>query len=336
MLEKRLKKLYAIDPRSWEHPADKAALGAVRQLKGLDELAKRLISATTERGLRLEVLASNVKVTPAQYPRLNAIMDKVVDTFDWDYRPELFVCQNPVFNAGALGVEKPFITLNSALLRSFDEKELTAIIAHEMGHIMSGHSLYKTLIWFISNLSLSFIPMGELVKSAVWAALMEWNRKSELSSDRAELLAVQEETPSYNILMKMAGADDLSQVNLNAFFEQAQEYESQKTVLDSVHKFFGQMKLSHPYPVVRLGELKTWASSGAYQAILDGDYIKRGFGPAERPTEGTGDLKQGFQYYREEIRKSDDPIVKVINVLGEGIEKAAGSLEDKIREIFKT
>ena len=292
MLNVKIKKLYAIDPKSWEHPADKAALSMVQQLKGLDELAKKLISAATERGLRLEVLASN---------------------------------------AGALGVEKPFITINSSLLRHFDEAELKAILAHEMGHIMSGHSLYKTLIWYLSNISLSFIPMGELLKSAVWAALMEWNRKSELSCDRAELLAVQDETPSYNILMKMAGAEDLSQVNLNDFFAQAEEYESQKTVLDSVHKIFGQMKLSHPYPVVRLGELKSWASSGAYESILNGDYLRRGM-EGEKPGE---EMKQGYQYYKEEFKKSDDPIVKVINSVGEGIEKAAGNLEEKIREIFK-
>ncbi len=332
MLNAKIKKLYAIDPRSWEHPADKAALSAVQQLKGLDELAKKLISAATERGLRLEVLASNVKVSQNQFPKLNSLMDDIVETFDWDYRPELYVCQNPMFNAGALGVEKPFITINSSILRHFEEQEIKAVLAHEMGHIMSGHSLYKTLIWFLSNISLSFIPMGELIKSAVWAALMEWNRKSELSCDRAELLAVQDEGPSYNILMKMAGAEDLSQVNLNDFFAQAQEYESQKTLLDSVHKIFGQMKLSHPYPVVRLGELKTWAASGAFKAILEGDYIRRG---TKDDFQAKNDAKQGYDYYRQEFKKSDDPILRVINQVGEGIEKAAGDLEEKVREIFK-
>jgi len=332
VLNVKIKKLYAIDPRSWEHPADKAALSAVQQLKGLDELAKKLISAATERGLRLEVLASNVKVSQNQFPKLNSLMDDIVETFDWDYRPELYVCQNPMFNAGALGVEKPFITINSSILRHFEEQEIKAVLAHEMGHIMSGHSLYKTLIWFLSNISLSFIPMGELIKSAVWAALMEWNRKSELSCDRAELLAVQDEGPSYNILMKMAGAEDLSQVNLNDFFAQAQEYESQKTLLDSVHKIFGQMKLSHPYPVVRLGELKTWAASGAFKAILEGDYIRRG---TKDDFQAKNDAKQGYDYYRQEFKKSDDPILRVINQVGEGIEKAAGDLEEKVREIFK-
>jgi len=331
MLMKRVRKLYAIDPRSWEHPADKAALSAVKQLRGVDEIVKMLVSATTDRSLRLEVLASNVKVTANQYSKIYTIMNNIVDTFDWEYRPNVFICQNPVFNAGALGVEEPFITINSSLVSSLDEQEMTAVLAHEMGHIMSGHSLYKTLIWLLSNISLTFIPMGELVKTAIWASLMEWNRKSELTSDRAELLAVQDETPSYNLLMKMAGAEDLSQVNLNEFFAQAQEYDDQKSVLDSVQKIFSQLKLTHPYPVIRLRELKTWASSGVYQAILDGNYLKRGFGKPD----AAEDVKKGYEYYRESVRQSGDPIIKTINTIGEGIEKAAGSLEDKIREIFK-
>ncbi|MDD3819932.1 MAG: hypothetical protein PHT01_01125, partial [Spirochaetales bacterium] len=69
----------------------------------------------------------------------------------------------------------------------------------------------------------------------------------------------------------------------------------------------------------------------AYESILNGDYLRRGM-EGEKPGE---EMKQGYQYYKEEFKKSDDPIVKVINSVGEGIEKAAGNLEEKIREIFK-
>ena len=331
MLVRRTRKLYAIDPRSWEHPADRAALSAVKQLKGLDELVKALVSATTERSLKLMSLASSVKVTKNQFPNLNNVVDNVVDTFDWPYRPDVFVTQSPFLNAGVLGVKEPFMLVNSSILRNFDEEETTAIVAHEMGHIMSGHSLYKTLIWMLTNISANMIPGGQLIANAVLTALAEWNRKSELSADRAELLAVQDETPSYNILMKMAGAEDLSQVNLNEFFAQAQEYEAQKTLLDSVHKLFNSMGMSHPYPVVRLQELKTWAMSGSYAAILEGNYLKRGLAE-EEPAE---DIKAGFDYYKDTINNADDPISKFASNVGEGIEKAVGDLGDKLRDMLK-
>jgi Zn-dependent protease with chaperone function len=298
MPAKRIRKLYAIDPKSWEHPADRAALSAVRQLKGFDELVKIVLSATTERSLRLIHLASSVKVTKSQFPKIHTILNDIVDTFDWGYRPAMFITQSPFLNASVLGAKEPFILLNSSVVSNFDEDEIAAVIAHEMGHIMSGHSLYKTLIWFLTNISLNVLPLGNLAINAIMAVLTEWDRKSELTADRAELLALQDETPSYNVLMRMAGAEDLSQVNLNEFFLQAKEYEDQKTVLDSIHKILNQMWLSHPFPVIRLQELKSWALSGAYQNILDGNYARR---------ENTGDsiredLKDGIDFYRDTIK----------------------------------
>jgi Zn-dependent protease with chaperone function len=331
MNAKRTRKLYAIDPQSWEHPADRAAMSAVKQLKGLDELVKLVLSATTEKSLKLIHLASSVKVSARQFPKLDTLLNDIVDTFDWPYKPDMFVTQSPFLNAGVLGVNEPFILLNSSIVTRFEEDELKAIIAHEMGHIMSGHTLYKTLAWLLANISLSFIPAGELAIQAISAVLSEWDRKSELTADRAELLAVQSETPSYNVLMRMAGAEDLSQVNLNEFFLQAKEYEDQKTVLDSIHKILNQVRLSHPFPVVRLQELKTWAASGAYQSILDGDYKHRG----EVKATIAEDLKDGAEFYKDSVKKSDDPIAKFVNNMGEEIEKAASGLQDILKDVWR-
>jgi Zn-dependent protease with chaperone function len=331
MLTKRIRKLYDIDPRSWEHPADTAALSVVKQIKGIDDLIKFILSITSEKSIRLMTLASTVKVTPNQYPRINTILDNVVDTFDWPYKPNVFISQSPHLNAGVLGVNEPFIIINSTLVKTFDEKELTAIIAHEMGHIMSGHALYKTVIWILTNISLKLVPMAEIIILAIVAALSEWNRKSELTADRAELLAVQEETPSYNILMRLAGAEDLTQVNLNEFFIQAQEYENEKSLLDSIHKVLNQIWMSHPYPVVRLQELKTWASSGKYETIISGTYLKRG----ETSSTVEEDVKNAYEYYKETIKQSDDPLSQFVSNLGDGIEKRTEEFTDRLRDFLR-
>ena len=338
MLVKRIKKLYEIDPKSWEHPADKAALSALKQLKGLDELIKLLVSVTTERSLKLMVLSSSVKVSQNQYPKLYTILNNVVDTFDWDYTPNLFVTQSPFWNAGVMGVKEPFIIINSSMVKHFEENEITAIIAHELGHIMSGHALYKTLMWLLTKISLNFIPMASLLITPIIIALYEWDRKSELTADRAELLAVQDSTPSYNILMKMAGAEDLTQVNLNDFFAQAQEYENQKTLLDGIHKILNQLWASHPFPVIRLQELKSWELSGYYQTILDGNYLKRGLHQADV----NEDIKAGYEYYKGTWKNKDDTLSKVasdvseeLGKVAEGIGKAAEGIGDTIKDIFR-
>jgi Zn-dependent protease with chaperone function len=330
MLAKRTKKLYEIDPRSWEHPADTAALSGVRQLKGFDELLKFILSLTSERAIRLMVLASSVKVTERQFPRLGAIRDNVVDIFDWKTKPDVFVTQSPELNAGVLGVDQPFIIVNSSLVRSLDDHELTAVIGHEMGHIMSGHALYKTMTWLLANITLKLIPLGDLVVYAIQGALSEWNRKSELTADRAGLLAVQAVDPCYSLLMKLAGGDDTSQLNIDEFFAQAQEYENHKTLLDSVHKILNQLWLSHPYPVVRLQEVRTWALSGTYETILSGTYLRRGYYQSTAQEE----MKAGFDHYRKTAKEADDPISKFVSGVGDGIEEAAGEIGKTLKGLL--
>jgi Zn-dependent protease with chaperone function len=331
MLVKRIKKLYGIDPKSWEHPADKAALSTLKQLKGLDELIKLLISVTTEKSLKLMVLSSAVKVSQNQYPKLHTILNNIVDTFDWPYRPDLFVTQSPFWNAGAIGVKEPFIILNSSMLKHLDEPEITAVIAHETGHIMSDHSLYKTLLWLLTKISLNAIPLASLFVTPILAALYEWDRKSELTADRAGLLAVQDALPCYKVLMKMAGAEDPAEVNLNDFFNQAQEYENQKSLLDGIHKILNQLWASHPFPVTRLRELKTWELSGYYRTILDGNYLKRGLHQGNV----NEDIKAGYDYYRETMRNGDDTLSNIINNVGEGIGKVAGEIGKNLKDLFQ-
>ena len=326
MLIKRIKKLYGIDPASWEHPADKAALSALKQLKGLDELVKLLVSATTERSLKLMVLSSSVKVSQNQYPKLHNILNNIVDTFDWPYTPGLFVTQSPFWNAGTMGVKEPVIILNSSMIKNFEEPEIIAV----MGHIMSGHVLYKTLLWILTKISLNLLPLASFQITPILLALYEWDRKSELTADRVELLAVQDPVPSYQALMKMAGEEDLSQVNLNEFFAQAQEYENQKSLLDGIHKILNQLWASHPFPVIRVQELKSWESSGYYQTILDGGYLKRGF-YQENVNEN---MKAGYEYYRETVKSGDDTLSNIINNVGDGIGKAAEEIGRNLKDFF--
>ncbi len=331
MLTARTKKLYAIDPRSWEHPADEAALAALRGVRGLDEVTRFVFGNTSEESIRLIHLASSVRVTQNQFPRVHQMLDRTVDVFDWPYRPEVFVTQSPFFNAGAYGVDKPFIVLNSSIVGRLDDLELACVLAHEMGHIMSGHAVYKTLLWMLLNLSSKLVPAGELIVMPIIAALREWDRRSELSADRAGLLATQIQDPNYSVLMKMAGGDDLSQLNMNDFFAQAQEYEDRKGLLDGVHKLLNTLGESHPFPVIRLQELRSWAVSGQYQAILDGNYLKRGFHKEDAAEE----LKQGFEFYKSEFEKLDDPVSKTVRAVGDGLSKLGDDIGDALKGLFR-
>ncbi len=331
MLALKTRKLYGIDPKSWEHPADLAAMSALRNVRGLDEVIKFIFGKTSEQSIRLLHIASSVKVTQNQFPRVHQMMERTVDVFDWPYRPDVFVTQSPFFNAGVYGVREPFIVLNSSLVQRLDDTELACVVAHEMGHVMSGHAIYKTLLWMLLNVSANFVPMAELVLLPIIAALREWDRKSELTADRAGLLATQIEDPNYTLLMKMAGGDDVSQLNMNDFFAQAQEYEQQKSLLDGLFKLLNTVWESHPFPVIRLTELKNWAVGGQYQAILDGNYLKRGLHQSD-PAE---ELRQGFEFYKSEFDKNDDPVSKTVRNVGDGISKLGEDIGEALKGLFE-
>src|SRR5256886_449165 len=190
--ERPRKILTGIAPVTWEHPADRAALQTLRSVPGFDEVVKKVVGFLGERGIRLLFQANAVRVGPSQFPRVNALYTDVLTTMDWDPRPDLFVSQTPFVNAGAYGMDRPFIVINSGALKLLDDDEMRTLLGHELGHVMSGHALYVTILILILNFSFSTLPfLAGIALLPIRIALLEWFRKSELSSDRAGLLAGQ-------------------------------------------------------------------------------------------------------------------------------------------------
>ncbi len=270
--------LTGISPLAWEHPADRAALQAVRKVPGFDLALRKVFGLFGERALRLAFQANAVRVSEEQYGWIHERHLRVCRTLDVEEVPELYVSQEPVVNAGALGVDEPFIVLNSALVEVLDPDGLEAVIGHEMGHVLSGHALYRTLLVLLLRLSLFRYPVAGVAVRPVLYALLEWYRKSELSSDRAGLLAVQDPEASMRVLMHLAGGtrDGGEDLSLDAFLRQADAYRDRDDLLDGVYKALNVLGSTHPFAVVRVAELRSWIESGAYERVLEGEYPRRG------------------------------------------------------------
>ncbi|MBX2840174.1 MAG: M48 family metallopeptidase [Flammeovirgaceae bacterium] len=294
-----------IHPNSWEHPADKVALNTLQKVPGLDIAIKTFFGSTTEKSLRLIALGSAVRVSKKQFSRLDKLFAEACKTLDMERRPDLFVSQNPFFNAGAIGMDDPFIILNSGLIDIMDDQEILGVMGHELGHIKSGHVLYKTLMILMIRLSTFTmnIPLSGLAIAGIIAALKEWDRKSELSADRAALLTTQEPDVSIQMLMKMAGGKQIEEMDLGEFIAQAEEYNNSNSMMEAVYKFLNTLGLSHPMPVMRLLELMNWVRSGDYDNLLRGFYSKE---------EGdfTEDFKEAATSYKTDIKSTIDPIIE--------------------------
>ena len=300
--------LTQIAPVSWEHPADRAALQILRSVPGFDQVVKKIVGFFGERGIRLLFQANAVRVGPTQFPRMNALYADVLTSLDWATRPDLFVSQTPFVNAGAYGMDRPFIVINSGALKLLDDDEMRTLLGHELGHVMSGHALYHTILVLIVFVGMNFLPfLTGIVLAPVELALLEWYRKSELSSDRAGLLASQDPTASMRMFLKMAGGGDAAQMDLNAFLVQAKDYEESGGALDRVFKILNTLPQSHPFNTLRAAELQRWIEGGTYERIVGGEYTRRGPEAEQRPVDK--DLDEAREHYMKEAKAVVDDVV---------------------------
>jgi Zn-dependent protease with chaperone function len=323
-------RLEGISSRAYEHPADRGALVALRKLTGFDTLLRKLSGLFSERRLRLMFLGSAVKVGDTQFRDLRDYVRDAAYVLDMDDVPELYVIQDPKPSAMAIGSDHPFIVVTSGLFDLLDPHEQRFVVGHEMGHILSGHAVYRTLLLALTQLALrvAFIPLGYLGLRAIVTALEEWFRKSELSCDRAGLLAVQDPDAAKRALMKLAGGSRLAEMNPDAFREQARAYDADGDARDGLIKLLSLIGRTHPFAVVRFAELDHWIADGNYQRILDGDYPRRSDDSDATISE---EARAAARSYQESWSRSADPLLGVAKDVAGGAAKAG---KDFVGSVF--
>jgi len=328
-----------ISSRAWEHPADRVALTALRRLKGFDQVLKVLAAMLRERQHRLLYLASAARVGPRQFGDLDALLDECVDVLDAQDKPEMFVLQSPTVNAYCIGMETPFIVVTSGLYDLMTHDELRFVIGHELGHAVSGHAVYRTMLMHLLRLAdtFGFIPIGGWALRAIVAALLEWQRKSELSGDRAGLLCAQDFDTAVRVEMKLAGGHRIDKLDSEAFLAQARDYERAGDMRDGVLKLLNLELETHPFSVLRAAALTQWVDSGGYGAVLAGDYPTR---EDDGNTRFNDDLGAAAKHYKDGFDQSQDPLIRglrdglsgIVEGVGQAAADAVGSVGRKIRK----
>ncbi|MCU1647986.1 MAG: family metallopeptidase [Nocardia sp.] len=320
-----------ISTRTWEHPADRTALVTLRSLSGFDTLLRALSGLLAERQYRLMYLATAVRVDERQFKNVHQLREDAVRILDAPTTPEMFVLQDPEVNAFTIGMDRPFIVLTTGLLDLLDPEELRFVVGHELGHALSGHAVYRTMLMHLMRLAagVGWVPLGGWALRAIVAALMEWSRKSELSGDRAGLLCGQDVDASVRVHMKLAGGSRVDEMSHAAFLEQADAYDRAGDLRDGVLKLLNLELQSHPFSVLRAAELRRWIASGEYDRILDGRYPLR---EQDKNARISDQVKEAARAYRQNFDQSEDPLIRTVRNLGRDVGSAVGTVGQEVGE----
>lgn len=318
-------RLVEISARAFEHPADRAATAALKSIPMLDKVVRLLSELGYERAFRSGLMASAVRLGEDQYP--NAYKDHVASyaRLDVERVPALFVAQMPFTNAAAVGAGKPFVIVNSGTLAVMDEQELRTVLAHEAGHVLAEHVMYRTALLVL--LSVGRTALGRLAALpliAVELALLEWFRAAELSADRAATLVNRDPMTTCRTLMVLGSGVPSEHLNVDAFVRQGSEYRDVEG-WDKLARMRSELFQTHPYAVKRVHELMKWVQGGDYDRILAGEYVRRGSEPGPRE-----ETSAATEHYAERFRGFFDDAADSVAKVGEQLTDATNKLADWI------
>jgi Zn-dependent protease with chaperone function len=323
-------RLVDISPKTYEHPADRAATAALKSIPMLDTVVRKLIEYAYERGFRQLLLGNAVRLGEDQLPEVWAAHRAALARLDMDMVPDLYLVQMPIINAMTVGSGRPMVLLNSGTVNMLDEAELRTVLGHEIGHILSDHVMYSTALLILLS-----VPRGALLKLpffaglpllAVELALMEWYRAAELSCDRAATLVNRSPMTTCQTLMVIAGGAASRKLSLDAFVRQAADYDEVEPGFDKLTRFRTELFQTHPFPVRRVSELMKWVRSGDYDRLMAGEYRKR-----TDPNQPRVEAGDAAEFYSERFRNLFKEVGEGVKGAGEKVGDAADRLTDWLR-----
>ena len=269
------RRLTGLRPQTYEHPLDAQALNALHKYSSLETVVRKCNEWGFERLLRVQLTGSHLRVTPDSVPDVHEKLVAACSTLDLPKVPDLYIAGGEL-NAFTAGVERPLIVLTSGLVDRLTDDELLFVIAHEVGHIKSGHVLYYQIAEFLPVIGgivgTATLGLGELFSAGLQAALLNWKRMSEFTADRAGLLGCQDANVALTAMIKIAGLPQKydGAINPEDFIAQAREFKAFDTEkLNWLVKALSTMGQTHPWTVMRASQFLAWVDAGEYETVLN-------------------------------------------------------------------
>ncbi len=167
----------------------------------------------------------------------------------------------PSFAVGltSLGTDdQPYVVLRTDVAQGLTDDELVAAIGHELGHIQNGHVVYTTTTHYLTHSAFFFVRW--MVQPAL-VALKAWSRRSEITCDRAALLASRSLDVTLATLVKLELGVDRADID---------GYLRAPPASSGVGRFT-EMFRAHPLLPKRLAALRAFADGALYAQATGAD-----------------------------------------------------------------
>lgn len=227
-----------IHPKAFAHPSDLKALATLEKVPFLPTALRQVAKINIEEKFRAEQMYNSIQLGPRQFPSLWRMISEVAERFGVQ-EPDAYVSGRGGVNAFAFGLNTHSIILTSRLVDLMTDRELEAIIAHELAHILCQHMLYRNVgLALVSGSlpSLTKLAPAALIKDGTVRAFMRWSRAAEYSADRAALLILRDPEALAMCMGRLAGIPHrfVSEFDPRRFAEQVKEYEEKASFWSKV------------------------------------------------------------------------------------------------------
>jgi len=214
-----------------------------------------------DQGIRDRLMKDGIKLTEKLSPRIYGIFRDACRRLEVSAEVEVFCLPSAEVNAFATldfrASGHSLLGITAGALEKLDDGELQSVLGHELGHFLFGHNRLMALVSTDhANPSCTVLPpLGE-------SLFLRWRKKSEISADRAALLACGNFFESAKGLLKATFG--LSDRNLNldveALLGQLEEIQGRPELME-------ENFASHPLLPVRLKALHMFSQSKKAAAV---------------------------------------------------------------------